>query len=74
MATKKTKAVVDKKVLEESWPKVTVGSHLTVYTYQDGTTRLEWDDQALEQEVRDAIATVENTVTETKTTKRKKKA
>jgi len=39
---------------------VTKGSHLTVYTYKDGSTKLEWDDEALARDVREAIAGVEN--------------
>jgi len=39
-------------------PTVTKGSHLTVYTYQDGRTTLEWDDEQLLKEVREAIASV----------------
>ena len=58
MATKKTK-----------WPKVTTGTHLTVTTYEDGRTELEWDDEQLLKEVREATAGV----TETKP-KRTKKA
>lgn len=49
MATKK------KKVEPQVWPKVEKGSHLTVTTYEDGRTELEWDDEALERDVRDAI-------------------
>lgn len=36
------------------WPKVTKGTHLTIYTYENGTTHLEWDDEALLNEVREA--------------------
>ena len=50
MATKKSKAV---------WPQVVQGSHLTVTTYEDGRTELTWDDDALLQEVRDAIRSAE---------------
>jgi YD repeat-containing protein len=32
------------------------GSHLTVTTHQDGSVELAWDDEALLQEVRTAIA------------------
>ena len=38
---------------------VKVGSHLTVYTYSDGRTELEWDWDALVKEVREACASVE---------------
>jgi hypothetical protein len=36
------------------------GSHLNVTTYPDGRQELKWDDEALEREVREAIASVEN--------------
>jgi hypothetical protein len=36
-----------------------VGSHLTVKTFEDGHTELEWDDKQLLQDVRDAIASVQ---------------
>ena len=35
------------------------GSHLTVTTYPDGRTELEWDWDALVKEVREACASVE---------------
>jgi hypothetical protein len=35
------------------------GSHLTVTTYPDGKTELEWDWDALVNEVREACASVE---------------
>ena len=35
------------------------GSHLTVTTYPDGRTELEWDDEALLNDVREAIKSVE---------------
>ena len=38
---------------------VKVGSHLTVSTYSDGRTELEWDWDALVNEVREACASVE---------------
>ena len=41
---------------KEKWPRVVRGSHLTVTTHQDGSTELVWDDEALLQEVRTAIA------------------
>jgi hypothetical protein len=40
-----------------SLPIVTKGSHLTVTTYPDGKTELEWDWDALVNEVREACAT-----------------
>jgi hypothetical protein len=41
------------------WPKITRGSHLTVNTFEDGRTELEWNDEALLNDVRDAILSVE---------------
>ena len=40
---------------------VVKGNHLTVTTHPDGRTELEWDDDALLQEVRAALASVETT-------------
>lgn len=54
MATRKKKTTQD-----TTEPTVVKGSHLTVTTYPDGRTELEWDDRALEKEVREAIASVE---------------
>jgi hypothetical protein len=34
------------------------GSHLTVTTYPDGRTELKWDDEALLNDVREAIKSV----------------
>ena len=47
--------------LEEvsSLPTIVKGSHLTVTTYPDGRTELEWDWDALVNEVREACASVE---------------
>ena len=42
-----------------SLPIVTKGSHLTVTTYPDGKTELEWDWDALVNEVREACTSVE---------------
>lgn len=57
------------------WPKIVVGSHLTVKTYEDGKTELIWDDEALARDVRMALSKFESTipVTETKTKKERKK-
>ena len=46
-----------KKVSTE--PTVVKGSHLTVTTYTDGRTELEWDDAALERDVKEAIEAYE---------------
>ena len=40
------------------WPKIKQGRHLLVRTFEDGRTELEWDDDALLQEVREALASV----------------
>jgi hypothetical protein len=39
-----------------TWPRVTQGNHLTVTEYKDGRTELDWADDALLQEVRDALS------------------
>lgn len=52
VAAKKT---VSKKI-KANWPKVTVGTHLTVTEHEDGRTELVWDDEQLLKEVREAIA------------------
>lgn len=51
---------------------VVKGSHLTVTTYPDGRTELEWDDAALERDVRQAIASVEGQQEEKPRRKKKK--
>ena len=48
--------MVTKKSKKSVWPKVTRGNHLTVRTYEDGRTELEWDDDALLLEINTAIA------------------
>ena len=67
MATRKKKT---ENVPSGGWPKISQGTHLTVKTFEDGSTELVWDDEQLLKEVREAIASVE--VIEEKT-KRKKK-
>ncbi len=54
--------VFDEKTKKVKWPKVTVGSHLTVTEYQDGRTSLVWDDEALLRDVRLAILTAESKI------------
>jgi hypothetical protein len=54
MATRKPKNVPS-----DGWPKISQGSHLTVKTFEDGRTELVWDDDRLLEEVRQAIASVE---------------
>lgn len=51
MATRKKK--------EKDLSGVVKGSHLTVTTFSDGTTKLDWDDAALLKDVQDAILSVE---------------
>jgi hypothetical protein len=56
-------------------PEMVKGSHLTVWTYPDGSTKLEWDDAALLRDVRDAILRAESVIPVTATTpKRSRKA
>lgn len=59
----------------ETWPKVVIGSHLTVTTHENGKTELVWDDEALARDVQNALTEYENSVkvNAVKTTKRKKK-
>jgi hypothetical protein len=58
-------ATRDKKLKEKVLamvPTMVKGSHLTVWTYPDGTTKLEWDDEALLSDVRNAILKAESTI------------
>lgn len=55
-------------------PTVVKGSHLTVTTYPDGRTELEWDDEALMRDVQEAIASVSTTEPKVKKTRKKKAA
>ena len=66
MATKKAKNKSTEEVT------VTKGSHLTVTTYPDGRTELEWDDDALMRDVQAALASVEQTETKPKKTRKTK--
>jgi hypothetical protein len=55
----KRRAKIEKRVAELIDPSgVVKGSHLTVITFSDGTTKLEWDDEALLRDVRNAILSV----------------
>lgn len=56
MASRK-KQIAELKAKDE--PTIVVGTHLTVTTYPDGRTELDWDDEQLLKEVREAIASVE---------------
>lgn len=51
--------MVTRKKKENTEPTVVKGNHLTVTTFPDGKTVLEWDDEALLKEVRQALASVE---------------
>lgn len=56
-------------------PTVVKGSHLTVTTHPDGKTTLEWDDDALMRDVREALLKAESIIpvsTDTVTTKPKR--
>jgi len=53
MATKKKKA---ENKPSGGWPKINQGTHLTVKTFEDGSTELIWDDEQLLKEVTEAIA------------------
>lgn len=71
MATRKKKL---ENVPSGGWPKISQGTHLTVKTFEDGSTELVWDDEALLSEVRNAILKAESTMsvsTEVNPTKKK---
>jgi len=61
MVTKKTTKKKTKEVAAtpEVWPKVVIGTHLSVITYENGEVEMIWDDDKLLEEVRAAIASVE---------------
>jgi len=77
---KKTKKAPAKKkdievnIPSDGWPKISQGTHLTVKTFEDGSSELIWDDEQLLKEVQEAIASYEQieSVTPTKKTKGKK--
>ena len=52
--TEKKKTTKAKSPVVEVWPIVVEGTHLTVYRYEDGSSKLKWDDEALLKEVREA--------------------
>lgn len=56
MASKRSKK---KETAPVVYPVVTKGSHLTVYEMEDGKRILEWDEEALLRDVREAIASVD---------------
>ena len=57
MATRKKKL---ENVDSGGWPKIQQGTHLIVKTFEDGSTELIWDDEALLAEVRAAILKAES--------------
>jgi len=63
-------AVKKPKAVKESWPKVTVGSHLTVTRYENGQTELKWDDEALRREIREVCAPKETVAVKPKRQKK----
>jgi hypothetical protein len=62
MATKKKSKIIESadiaESLENKWPQIKKGNHLTVKTFENGHTVLEWDDEALTREVNAAILSV----------------
>lgn len=58
MATKK-KSNLKENVSSNEWPKITEGSHLKVIEHENGRRELIWNDQALMQDVRDAVTNYE---------------
>ena len=80
MATRKKKKtdieqfdeqVVMKEEYYDLEPVVTKGNHLTVTKYPNGSTKLEWDDDALMKEVQEAIALIESVQIKPKKGKKK---
>lgn len=55
------------------WPKINQGSHLTVKTFEDGSTELIWDDEALLRDVQEAIASASTTEEKPKRTRKSSK-
>lgn len=48
--------------MKTTFPKVVKGSHLTVTTFEDGSTKLEWDWDALVEDVNEAIASLDKPI------------
>jgi len=55
------KVILPENVPSGGWPVINQGTHLTVKTFEDGTTELVWDDEQLLKEVQEAIASVNST-------------
>ena len=60
-----------KKSTNETWPKVIQGSHSIRTEYEDGRVEFESDWEALQRDVREAIASVETTQGDTNVKTRK---
>ena len=65
MATKKKSKIIESADVAEmvntdsgGWPRLVQGSHLTVKYFEDGRTELIWNDEALLDEVKSAILSV----------------
>lgn len=73
MSTRKKKIdiIISADIAEMIELKVVKGNHLTVTTFPDGKTMLEWDDEALLKEVREALNSVEVPKTKRKLKKEK---
>jgi len=54
------KIVLPKNQPSGGWPKISQGTHLTVKTFEDGTTELIWDDDQLLKEVTEAVASYDS--------------
>lgn len=72
MATRKKKESGN--VPSGGWPRINQGTHLTVKTFEDGSTELIWDWDALVSEVRAACLKAESTIPVTAEAKSKRKA
>lgn len=72
MATRKKKESGN--VPSGDWPRINQGTHLTVKTFEDGSTELIWDWDVLVSEVRTACLKAESTIPVTEETKPKRKA
>ena len=59
MATRKKKSEVTIDASGSDVVQIVKGNHLTVTTFPNGKTKLVWDDEALLQEVKEAIDSVE---------------
>ena len=70
MATRKKKEPGN--VPSGGWPRINQGTHLTVKTFEDGSTELVWDWDALVSEVRAACLKAESTIPVTVEAKPKK--